>query len=284
MNALQECTNHLVSQLQSGPFEIMALTGLSCIILVPITQYMTRYGFTVGYGLCVGWLGLCLWKAFFAGLTRTNHLLLVSVVFYGLRLGGYIFLRDLNGWRPHAAYKESHMSRFKRIPFALALSLLYSCMTAPVVYALRAPARGPLATFVATTGVIVACVAALLEAIADAHKHMCKQGLGSSKGEFVGPSSGLYSITRHPNYTAEIAFWTGIWLAGMPSFGFNLVAWICCSVGLFSIVMIMIGSTRRLEDAQQAKYGGQRAYEAWKQLVPSPLIPGMHAITWKGFY
>jgi len=78
---------------------------------------------------------------------------------------------------------------------------------------------------------------------------------------------------QYNTQTGEVLFWLGIYLAGAPSFGNSLVAWLASSAGLYGIVTIMVGAAARLEQRQAETYGGQDAYERWKFKVPGALIP-----------
>ena len=55
--------------------------------------------------------------------------------------------------------------------------------------------------------------------------------------------------------------------------GRNAVAWTFSTLGLWGILSIMLGSTKRLEKKQEDMYGKQEKYEKWKQNVRWPLIP-----------
>jgi steroid 5-alpha reductase family enzyme len=134
---------------------------------------------------------------------------------------------------------------------------------------------------IAVAGTALAWFGALLEAVADGHKFIRKfpsktSGDDSSKDKehvFKGPSNGVYRLTRHPNYTGEVIFWFGTYLAGAPSFGQSIIAWVASSVGLYGIGTIMVGATKRLEKRHLENYGGQPAYESWKKEVPVTLLP-----------
>jgi steroid 5-alpha reductase family enzyme len=125
------------------------------------------------------------------------------------------------------------------------------------------------------TGVILAYVGLTLEAITDQHKFLTKRRHNIAYGEkrFVGPTGGAYSICRHPNYLGETMFWTGLFLGGMSSFHKNLTPWICGTLGWVSIVNIMLGSTKRIDEKQLNSYGGQNNFDEWRKRVKASLIP-----------
>ena len=108
-----------------------------------------------------------------------------------------------------------------------------------------------------------------LEAVADGQKNAAKQACPS-----CFTNVGLYRWVRCPNYLGEITFWTGSFIAGAGFLtsglrvGLALVGWAC-------IVLIMMGSTKRLERTQDARYGEQPAYQEYVSTVPVlfPWVP-----------
>jgi steroid 5-alpha reductase family enzyme len=287
---------------------VASLTALSCCVTIPATQYKPLYGFTVGYGASVGFIGWMVWRQLIEMksfettssllISSPNRLLPLSAAFYGFRLASYLLVRDGFGWKPnhHQTKTTTETSRWSRIPFAVSLSVLYGCLTCPLVYIIRYPA--PTDSWEEAASVLAshaACAAALVEAIADAHKSICKYrakrnkknqpkstadggataAAAAAKATFVGPTGGLYGITRHPNYGAEIAYWTAVWVCGMPSYGTRWGAWIASTLGWISVVKIMVGSTKRLEENQRKSYEDQPAYKEWIKNVPYPLLPGI---------
>jgi steroid 5-alpha reductase family enzyme len=262
----------LISSFESGPYGVVTLTAIAACICVPATQYKNQYGISVGYGLSVAAIALSLRKVFSFMPRAVGDVLTGAAIFYGLRLAIYLFVRDVSGEITTSTMSEP--ARLKRIPFAISLALFYAFMTTPLLYALRAPVSNTIIWKLRTAwiGTGLAWAGAILEAVADAHKFQVKRK-SNDKTTFQGPSSGSYALTRHPNYTGEVTFWCGVWLAGLPSFGQSVVAWLCSTVGLYGIVSIMRKASERLENRQAEKYGGQPKYEAWKKDVPAPLIP-----------
>lgn len=280
--ALETVGSFLTNNLQSGPLGVVALFSIAASVCLPITQIKSLYGIGVGYGGSVAAIGLALRTVLAPTKSSLADILTQAVVFYGVRLAGYLLLRDLTSWKKVGEGREEP-ARWKRVPFALSLALFYALMTTPVLYVLRFYAASSQAataaaaawqTNVSWAGTFLAWAGALLEMTADTKKYIVKQKSGKEGADtFQGPTDGVYAITRHPNYTGEVLFWTGVWLAGAPAFGRSAVAWLCSTAGLYGIVSIMRKATQGLEKRQEEKYGGQGDYESWKSNVQSPLFP-----------
>lgn len=254
--------------LRSGPFGVVSLWAIASAVVIPMTMYRQGYSFSVGYGFAVMAMGLALLQVFqpTAPLPST---MLVSIIFYGFRLGAYLMLRDATVPSKAEQIKAFDKSpRLQRIPMALSVALFYAFITTPALYACRAAETIP--TIVSTIGAGMAALGAALEAIADTHKYIVKR---SNEQLFVGPTGGVYRISRHPNYLGELLFWTGVFVAGAPTFGKSIVAWVASLLGIYGIFGIMTNATNRLDKTQAAKYKGQAKYEAYKLAVKAPLFP-----------
>ena len=84
-------------------------------------------------------------------------------------------------------------------------------------------------------------VSLVLEAVSDKQK-------SDFKAEFPKQycGVGLYRWVRCPNYLGEITFWVGNWVIGIMIYDTPL-KWIASLAGMVCIVLIMMGSTKRLE-------------------------------------
>jgi steroid 5-alpha reductase family enzyme len=85
---------------------------------------------------------------------------------------------------------------------------------------------------------------------------------------------GLYRLVRCPNYFGEILVWLGSLLAGVP-FLHAWWAWAASIVATLCLVLIMMGSTKRLEFQQDERYGRLPEYQDYVRSVPVliPFIP-----------
>lgn len=279
----------LASSLRSGPFGIPALAAYALAVNLPLTLYRQAYSFSVGYGFSVLSMSVAcalamrpLIPSSIAQLTSANpsFLMLSAAVFYGLRLGSFLLMRELTVPSKAKSLKAMDKTpRPKRVILSANVSLFYALMTGPLMYALRSPVGRD--NTVAMAGASMAWFGAILEAVADLQKWLVKRGAGSAGGddddggkkEFQGPTGWSYSVVRHPNYLGEVLFWSGLFVGGAPSFGRSVVAWVGSALGVAGIWAIMTGATKRLEGLQNESYKGQEKYDTWAAKTKYPLLP-----------
>lgn len=227
--------NLLFPALQSGPYGVVALTAMAATAVMPLTLCKQLYAISVGYGAAIFLIGLGLQMAF-QPTALVGQAFIGALMFYGLRLGSYLLLREVTRKAPsQGGMKES--PRLKRLPLALSVSLFYAFLTVPALATLRnlgtlAPASKEL--LVTQSGIGLAVFGAVLEAVADLQKYIVKQSSGNTKeNEFYGPTGLTYQLCRHPNYLGEILFWAGVFVAGVPSFGTSVISWLSSVMGLY---------------------------------------------------
>jgi len=79
--------------------------------------------------------------------------------------------------------------------------------------------------------------------------------------------SGLWSMSRHPNYLAEILFHCGLLLAALPACRSAAAAWrVLLAPGAF--ISIMLQSTRGLDGRQLEAYGERPEYREYVARTP----------------
>lgn len=283
------------SAILTGPhvLPVAGLTAISAATVVPLTLIRQAYSFSVGYGaavaaMCASLMGIfglpsILSKAAWTGAgAAPPQLLAYAGLIYGVRLAAFLFWREVAVPSKREQIKKlDKTSKPARVPFAAAVGMFYAFMVSPVLYAIRAGAElsCPLGICTAAilakvqwAGVALAFFGLGVEAAADTQKFLVKRDYDYTSS-FVGPTGGLYGLSRHPNYAGEILFWAGIFLGGLPAFGKNVVAWLTGSIGLWGIVSIMTGATKRLDEKQADRYESEMAYKSWREDVKAPLFP-----------
>ncbi|GFN82704.1 hypothetical protein PoB_000921000, partial [Plakobranchus ocellatus] len=108
----------------------------------------------------------------------------------------------------------------------------------------------------------------VLEVLADYQKSQFKKDPNNA-GKFI--TSGLWSISRHPNYFGEILMWLGIYISSRSTFqGWEHVGAI--SPIFVTFLLTRISGIPLLEAAGMKRWGSDPAYLAYKQNT-AKLIP-----------
>jgi len=280
----------LTSATVAGPWGVASLWAVAASVVVPCTLKRQGYAFSVGYGFSILGQAVYLSQIFkHATLDTVPGWFLLSTAIYGGRLGVYLLQREFSVPSKASQIKSFDKSPpLKRIPFAASVASLYAFLMTPCLYALRGTAEKAMSSTsqkVLLGGAVLSWAGVVMEAVADYHKFYVKQKkAGASKEkeeedekpEFVGPTGGVYSLTRHPNYTGEVLFWFGQLTGGIPFLGKSVIGWGCSLVGFYGIYSIMTMATKRLDKRQQESYGGQSEYDEWRKSTKAPIFPSMN--------
>lgn len=248
---------------------IMALVISSCGF------FRVVYFVSVGYAFSISGMSLFCLLRFHSTLDVLTVLYAGFLFLYGIRLGTYLAVRE-----SRSAYRrelEDSNSRsegvtgLKKMAIWLGVSFLYAVMFGPALYSFDVRrAQGTQSTSVlAIVGLAVMCLGLLLEAAADWQKAAFKK-----KHPDTFCNIGLYRFSRCPNYLGEIVFWIGNFTAGIVVFS-SWLHWITSAFGFVCIVLIMLGSTKRLEANQKERYGSKPEFKEYAKSTPVlfPFVP-----------
>ena len=227
--------------------------------------------FSVGYGLSIAAIGAALAIGFHSALAAPEWIACILLFVYGLRLGGYLLIRELKS----AAYRNvlrPEMDRSRKMPFGAKLALwvtcglLYALMTSPLFFRLK---NGAAADAMLWIGLAVMACGVALESLADLQKTRAKR---KNSRRFV--DSGLYRFVRCPNYFGELLIWLGMLLTGTTALK-GFWQWAPALLGFALIVWVMFSGARRLELRQDRNYGADPAYREYVRTVPIiiPFVP-----------
>ena len=251
---------------------------ISFWILLGVVLLVSSIGFknyvwfiSLGYGLSIAAQGVAMLIYYGKNLTLATILLCALFIVYGLRLSGYLAIRELKS----ASYKKHMTSEIKdgkTVPFGVKIAiwvtcaLLYLTQVLPVLYRLSVGAQDSVMAYV---GIGVMAFGLILETAADIQKNNAKK---VNPRRFV--DTGLYRIVRCPNYLGEMIFWTGVLLSGIGAL-VSVWQWVLAVIGYVGIIYVMFSGARRLEIRQNKNYGTDPEYQAYVKKVPIllPLIP-----------
>ena len=244
---------------------------LVSLLFSAVGFYMYIYFFSVGYGLSAAALGAALAIGFRPRIGIGELLVCLLLVVYGLRLSGYLLIREIKS----LAYRKvlsPEMTRSRKMPIGpklaiwVSCALLYTLETIPVYFRLQ---NGAPADAMLYIGFAVMLLGLTLEACADLQKTAAKK-----KAPYAFVSTGLFRFVRCPNYLGELLFWLGVLLTGTTAFR-GAWQWALALLGYALLIYIMFSGARRLEIRQNKNYGSDPAYQEYISQVPIllPFLP-----------
>ena len=190
------------------------------VCLIGFRKYI--YFLSVGYGLSVAAIGLTMFIRYelVKGLNLPWYILLQLTLFvvYGIRLGGFLLVREIKNATYRKTLEEATKTKSGKsdklplpvmIVMWISVAALYMIQTCPVYYRIENTKQlfqlqnlfGE-TDALAVVGVVISLIGILLESIADRQKSAAKK---------VNPKrfcdNGLFRMCRCPNYFGEITFW-----------------------------------------------------------------------------
>ena len=251
------------------PMNFWLLFGI-CMLVSAIGFKNYVWFISLGYGFSIAAEGLAMLFLYGQGLTLGTIICCVLFILYGLRLGGYLAIRELGS----SAYKKNMKGEIKEgstVPFGVKIAIwitcaaLYVTQVSGVFYRLVNATADNVFVFI---GAAVMVLGVTLETAADIQKNNAKK---INPRRFV--DTGLYRIVRCPNYLGEMIFWTGVLISGIGAIsGWQ---WLVVAIGYIGIIFVMFSGARRLEIRQNKNYGNDPEYQKYVKTVPIllPFIP-----------
>ncbi|MFL2982787.1 MAG: DUF1295 domain-containing protein [Candidatus Neomarinimicrobiota bacterium] len=221
---------------------------------------------TIAY-ICVLFTVLVLTKSVSGGvLNFRSWLVIILVSVWALRLGFFLFIRVL---------KAGEDRRFREVKQKFSAFLVWWTISALWVFFTTVNALVMIINnvdyyddYFLYIGLLLWVVGFSFEVIADEQKRRFRsKPLNQEK--FI--SSGLWSISRHPNYFGEILLWIGMSVIAYPT----LQGWQYASLisPIFIYLLITrISGVNLLEEYADKKWGDNKDYEKYKRETPV-LIP-----------
>lgn len=200
-----------------------------------------------------------------SNITPATLLLIISIVYWGIRLTGnwaYVF-GGLNhqDWR-YTKFENETGRLYPFINFTgihMVPTLIVYLTTLPAVFVIRQELRANIGSFI---GMVVCVGAATLQLVADTQMQKYRKS-----GQHGLIRSGLWKYARHPNYLGEILMWWGIAIQAvsvMPSHWWFVAGALANTILFFSVSI-------PLADKRQSAKPGYAEYKAGtRSLLPIP--------------
>ncbi|RAJ06571.1 steroid 5-alpha reductase family enzyme [Chitinophaga skermanii] len=253
--------------------EVLFIVFGMCLLVTAVGFRKTVWFVSVGYAFSFVAVSAAFCLSFYQQLHWYNWFQIAGILAWGLRLGLFIVRRERN--ESYHQLVSDLTSKAQNIPLQakigvwVSVSVTYTCMFAPVVFATQTKfTLGMWLSPVVYTGLFIMYLGLFIESIADFQKSYYKR---SNPEEFV--QKGLFSWVRYPNYFGELLVWVGSFIVGFPFYQ-TWWQWLIVAFGMISIFGVMISSTVRLERKQFIRHRGKKSYQDYIKSVPI-LFPGL---------
>lgn len=205
---------------------------------------------------------------FSPGLDPRNIILAAIVVIWAARLGSFLFARNRRSGTDDR-FDEIKTSKLRFLSVWTVQGLWVSLTAAAAWISLSSSTQAPL-DWTTWVGLAIWIVGFAFEVTADQQKSHFKAD-PSNEGRFI--QSGLWSLSRHPNYFGEILLWIGVLIIAIPVLqGWQ---WISLLSPIFVIVLLTrVSGIPLLEQKAKRKWGDDPEYQAYRArtslLIPLP--------------
>ncbi len=187
------------------------------------------------------------------------------IVIWALRLGSFLFRR---------ISRDGSDSRFDRIKpdpqrflFTWSLQGLWVVMTAACGLAAITASSGAPMGLISWLGLLVWALGFAIEVIADNQKRQFRAANGSDR--FI--DTGLWAVSRHPNYFGEIMLWCGVALMALPVLSGWALLTMVSPVFVF-VLLTRVSGIPMLENKGARRWGEDPDYQRYCRETPL-LVP-----------
>ncbi len=201
-------------------------------------------------------------KSEFIGSRSDLRSLLIAgfVIIWALRLGSFLFLRVLKDKedRRFSEWKKN-FHQFLRVWTLQGLWVFLTSVAAATAITSRKIIEPDLFLYI---GSFLWVFGFLFESIADYQKRKFRS---ENKNKFI--QSGLWSVSRHPNYFGEIVLWLGIALIAFPTLAGPQYVSLISPVFVY-MLLTRVSGIHILDKHADDTWGKKKDYKAYKEKTP----------------
>ena len=260
------------------PLQIALLTGSKTVITSVLLAFSIQWVCFIPafllqtekfYDLTgsVTYLSLILFSVYFSGPVAVGSLVVAGcVILWAVRLGSFLFLR---------IKKDGEDKRFRKIKpsftrFFMTWTLQGTWVSMCLLCVLTAISSnyGIVVNLTFFVGLLLFAFGFGLEVVADSQKSRFRSD-PKNKDLFI--ASGLWALSRHPNYLGELTLWVGVATMSFSSLGGLQYLTLVSPVFIY-ILLVYISGVRILEDSGRKKWGHLEAYKSYLNNTPKLFI------------
>ena len=256
------------------PFQIALLTDLvlvkNLILLIFCIQWISfipAFIFQTEkfYDLTgsITYLTAVFYTLYVTGSNNVSDLIIVAcVAVWAIRLGSFLFMRI------HKAGEDRRFRtikpNFTRFLMTWTLQGMWVSMCLLCVLTALSSYSGVVMNNIFFIGLLVFILGLSIEIIADYQKTVFRRNI-ENKDKFI--TTGLWSLSRHPNYFGEILLWTGIAIMSISSLqGLQYLTLI--SPIFVYVLLVYISGVRILEAQAEKKWGHLDSFKEYIKNTP----------------
>ena len=237
--------------------------GIQVLLFIPAFFFKTDKLTDLSYSL--SFAALAVTGALLSSREPLGLLACGLILAWSARLGIFLFTRILKIKRD-TRFDGIREHFFKFGSFWLIQGVTVWLVLLPYVLMLN---RKSVFTVVTGSGLLIWAAGLIIETTADFQKKRFRDQLENT-GRWI--ETGLWKVSRHPNYFGEILCWTGFYLFAAPALdpAGRLVALL--SPLTIAVLLLFFSGIPPLEKKADLRWGKEEAYQAYKKRT-SLLIP-----------
>ena len=197
------------------------------------------------------------------GINIGNIILGSAIIIWAIRLGSFLFIRI------HNAGEDKRFRSIKpsatRFFMTWTLQGMWVSICSACALTAISTSKGVEVNSLLYVGLAFFLIGFLIEVVADSQKSKFRSN-PENKNKFI--NTGLWSLSRHPNYLGEITLWLGITIMSISSLsGWQFVTLI--SPIFTYILLVYVSGVRLLEASGRKKWGYLESYQDYLKKTPS---------------
>tara|TARA_B100000029_G_scaffold458377_1_gene487739 strand:+ start:198 stop:1016 length:819 start_codon:yes stop_codon:yes gene_type:complete len=235
--------------------------AIQVVVFIPSFIFKTEHYYDLTGGITfISTIIIALFIKYSANSVDNISLLLsLMIIIWAIRLSLFLFYR---------VKKSGEDIRFKKIKVSFSWFLMTFMLQGMWVFTCLFPAIIVISSinselnYFAFSGIFLWIFGFVFEIIADNQKSTFNK---NNKGKFI--SSGLWSLTRHPNYFGEFVLWLGI---SVVSIGYlDSLEYIVFITPVFVYLLLTkVSGINLLEEIGNKRWGNNKDYKEYKKNTP----------------
>ena len=223
------------------------------LAFIPALIFKTEKFYDLTGSICYAFSAIYVYLQSYGMFLSLSFFISLAILIWTLRLGSFLLKRVMD------AGEDKRFRTIKTNPTQFFMTFNLSALWVVIcsLCALTAVSNGVLEVKpIFYMGLLVFIIGFLIEVIADNQKTAFR-AVPENANSFI--TTGLWSVSRHPNYFGEVTLWLGIAMMSLPYLE-GVQYWTLISP-IFSFVLIyFVSGVRMLEARANVKWGDNKEY------------------------